>query len=84
MKSGVQSKLPVPSVLSVKVAPLGRAEVDRAGIVLSGSEAETEKLRLTPSVVPLEPMAARSGAWLPASVTVITTASLSVSEPSVA
>jgi len=67
-----------PPLLAVNEAPLGRAEVDRAGIVLSGSEAETEKLRLTPSVVPLEPMAARVGVWLPASLTVIVTTSLSV------
>ena len=71
MKSGVQSKTAVPSALSVKVAPVGRAEVVKLGVVPSGSEAEILKLRFIPSSVDWAPIAASSGSWLPASSIVI-------------
>ena len=82
MKVGVQSKSAVPSALSTKVAPEGKAEVESTGTVLSASEAVTTKLRLTFSVVLRAPMELKTGVWLPASVTVIVTTSLSESKPS--
>jgi len=82
VKSGDQSKEAVPSPLSVKTAPAGSARAKRAGMVLSASEAERAKLRVAPSVVDLGPIELKSGVWLPASLTVILTTSLSVSSPS--
>ena len=82
MKSGVQSKVPVPSPLFTKVAPAGSDDVDRLGIVLSGSLAVIPKLRLVPSVADLAPMAIRTGAWLPTSITLIETISESLAAPS--
>ena len=79
---GVESKSSVPLPLSVKVATEGKLEVDSTGMVLSASEALTAKLRFMPSVVALAPIALSSGAWLPASVTVTVTTSLSVASPS--
>ena len=42
---GVQLNVPVPLPLLVNVAPVGRVEVVKVGIVPSGSVAETPKLR---------------------------------------
>ena len=52
---------------SVNVAPEGRALVEKDGVVLSGSTAETPKLRLNPSATAFGPMAASTGGWFPAS-----------------
>ena len=82
VKLGVQSKVPLPLALSMKVAPPGKVEVESTGIVLSASLAVMLKLRLEPSVIPFEPMVARTGVWLPASVTVMATTSESTSKPS--
>ena len=68
----------------MKTAPEGKLEVDRAGMVLSGSVAAMLKLRFSPSVTDLAPIALKSGAWLPDSVTVMVTTSESVATPSVA
>ena len=73
----------MPSPKSVNVAPEGIAEVESTGIVLSASVADMPKLRLIPSVVDRAPIVAKSGAWLPDSVTVRETTSLSVRAPSV-
>ena len=51
VKFGVQSNVPVPLPLSVNEAPDGRDDVERVGIVLSGSLALMPKLRLIPSVI---------------------------------
>ena len=74
MKSGVQENEPVPSRLSVNVAPAGSAEVVRVGI-LSASVADTPKLSSTFSVVLCGPIGASTGSWFPASRTVIVTTS---------
>ena len=79
---GVQLKVPVPLPLFVKVAPEGKVEVVSVGTVPSGSVAEMVKLRFTPSVVARGPMVASTGAWLPASFTVMATISVSFSTPS--
>ena len=50
--------------------------------MLSGSTADALKLSSIPSVVDLEPIAASIGRWLPASLTVIVTTSLSTNAPS--
>ena len=71
---GVQSKLPVPLPLSVNDAPAGSAEV-ASETVPSISVAETPNDSSTFSVVDRAPIAARTGAWLPASFTVIETIS---------
>ena len=71
VKSGVQSNVAVPLPLSVKVAPVGSTELLKLGVVPSGSAAETEKLRLAPSLTNFAPMAASTGVWLPASSIVI-------------
>ena len=81
-KVGVQSKVPVPSPLSINEAPDGKVDVVRLGIIPSGSVADTAKLRLTPSSVALEPIEFRIGVWLPASVTLMVTSSLSIAKPS--
>ena len=82
MKVGVQSKVAEPSALSVNMAPEGKLEVDSTGTVLSGSVAVITKLRLIFSVVLWAPMFDSSGDWLPASLTVMVTTSLSDSKPS--
>src|SRR5574341_2089175 len=46
------------AALSIKVAPVGKVEVVRTGVVPSGSVAEVPKFRLTPSIVDLLPIAA--------------------------
>jgi hypothetical protein len=84
VKSGVQSNDPVPSVLSVNVAPVGRVEVERAGIVLSGSVALTANVSRIPSLVDCEPMLDRIGSWFPDSAIVTVINSESISSPSVA
>ena len=81
---GVQSNDPLPLPLSVKEAPDGSKFVVSTGIVPSGSEAVTPKLRFTFSVVALAPIAARTGASF-TKFTVIATTSLSTAvESSVA
>jgi len=82
VKSGDQSKVPVPSPLSAKATPVGSVPVFKDGMVASGSLAETSKFKFVPSVVLRGPIAARMGAWLPDSFTVIVTTSLSRSDPS--
>ena len=82
VKSGVQLNEPLPLPLSTKVAPEGKAEVKRAGVVPSGSMAETLKLKFISSVVLCGPIAASCGIWLPVSETETVTTSLSASKPS--
>ena len=82
IKFGVQSKDAEPSPLSVNMAPLGRLEVVRMGMVASTSVALIAKLRFTPSKTVLLPIVARTGAWLPPSVTVMVTTSESFEAPS--
>ena len=45
VKFGVQLNVPVPLPLSVNAAPVGRLDVERPGMVPSGSEADTPKVR---------------------------------------
>ena len=54
------------------------------GVVASASVAEITNERFTFSAVDLSPIAASTGAWFPASITVITIDSESVATPSVA
>ena len=75
MKSGVQLNVPVPSPLSTNVAPGGSGEALSAGIVPSGSLADTPNVSNTFSVVLCGPIGLNTGAWLPASFTVIVTTS---------
>ena len=82
VKFGVQSKDAVPLALSVKVAPAGSVEADSVGMVASASVAERAKLRLAPSETVWLPMAAKTGGWLPASLTVMATISESEAVPS--
>ena len=55
MKLGVQSNVPVPLPLSINVAPAGRAEVEKVGMVASGSVAEMTKARLFFQTIILPP-----------------------------
>ena len=71
---GVQSKLPVPSPFTVKVAPEGRADTLKTG-VLSMSVAETAKESVIFSTVERAPIAVSIGSWLPPSLTVMVTIS---------
>ena len=82
VKSGDQSKDAEPSPLSVNMAPAGSERAKRAGMVLSASLLVRLKLRVAPSVVDLGPIVLKTGVWLPASLTVMLTTSLSTSEPS--
>ena len=82
MKSGVQSNEPEPSPLSMKLAPVGKLEVESKGVAPSTSVALTPKVKFIPSVVPFGPMVASTGFWLPASMTVMVTISESVKKPS--
>ena len=77
IKLGVQLKLPVPLPLSINVAPLGSDDVVKVGVVASGSVAETENARFIFSVVDCAPIAVSTGDWLPASLIVMETISLS-------
>ena len=52
------------------------------GVVPSASAAKTVKMRATPSVVERAPMFDRTGVWLPASLIVKATTSLSEARPS--
>ena len=74
---GVQSNEPEPSPLSVNAAPGGSAEVV-SETVPSISVADTPNDSSTFSVADWAPIAARVGAWLPASFTVIETISESI------
>ena len=64
---GVQLNVPVPLPLFINVAPVGRVDVVRLGVVPSASVALILKLRLMPSVTDLAPIVARTGGWLPVS-----------------
>ena len=81
MNSGVQLKLPEPLPLSVNAAPPGRADVVRAGTD-SASEAETDNTKTVPSVIEVSEIGLSAGNWLPASLTVIITVSVSHKMPS--
>ena len=83
VKPGVQSNVPLPSPLSVKDAPAGTLNADKAGVVASGSVAVTLNVRNTFSVVLCGATPATTGAWLPASWTAIATTSESAIAPSV-
>ena len=65
----------------MKVAPAGKLEVVRAGID-SASEAVTGSTKAIPSVKEVSEIGSSRGSWLPASMTVITTASVSDKMPS--
>jgi len=69
----------VPSPLSIKLAPIGNVEVVSVGLIPSGSEADTPKVKRTFSSVFCAPIEASTGSrliWL----TVIVTISKSVAE----
>ena len=74
---GVQLKLPLPLPLSTNVAPLGSVDVDKVGVVASGSVAATANARFIFSVVDCAPIDVSTGDWLPASLIVMETISLS-------
>ena len=80
-KFGVQSNEPLPLPLSTKVAPAGRADVVSDAMPSPPVE-ETPKSNCMPSAVDCPPIVARTGAWLPASMTVIVTISLSTAAES--
>ena len=80
-KVGVQSKVPEPLPLSTNVAPAGRVEVV-SNAISSPSDEETPNSNSMPSGVVCAPIVASTGAWLPASLTVIVTISLSTAAES--
>ena len=66
----------------MKLAPVGSVPVESAGIVPSESLAVAVKVNAKPSVAICAPIESSTGAWLPDSVTVMTTCSLSIRAPS--
>ena len=62
VKFGVQLNVAVPLPLSTNDAPAGRAEVEKAGTVPSGSAAVKPKLSKLFSVTVRLPMVASTGA----------------------
>ncbi len=81
VKLGVQVKVPVPLRLLTKLAPEGTPTALIVGVVPSGSVAVSLNVRSTPSLTFFGPMVASTGARLTL-LTVMTTTSLSASEPS--
>ncbi len=67
----MKSKLAVPSPLSTKVAFNGSGTTDIKAGIPSGSLVLIIKLKVDPSKIVWSPIAARTGGWLPASITVI-------------
>ena len=79
---GVQVRLAVPFPPSIKLAPIGRVDVVRTGVVPSGSDEFTFTVSSNPSVIDCGPIAAITGARLPASRTLMLTISVSTNAPS--